>query len=551
MNRFGIREICDVVFKPLTSVDIGNQHFDAYQPVLYIDTAKTSSLEGAATTVYAQGGQGNPRLIGWDGEKTLTFTLEDALMSPISFSILSGAGVVKGRDADEGKGIDAQKVYVHTNYDMVAEKVGEQIVAKLSDEDRNGATLVVSKEAPVYPITLDSAGAQAEYLSAVTDEQVMILGEDGASLVGAQILPNGEVQAAGKTICFVIGSDNPGDPRQDEPVQVGDTVRIDCYEVHTEGAYEMQIDAETFAGYYYIEASTLFRDEETGSDLPAEFVIPRGKIQSNFTFTMANSGDPSTFTFTIDCFPAYTKFNRKKKVMAILQVLDNDAATHNYRTKSVMGHENRTSDNDVDQWYKNSIFNAEDAAEGEDDGDFFNGAAEGTELVNDADKTMALGDEEYAAVEGGETTWGDKLPSELGTFAMKPSKTKPLTYEVTGTVNNIPDWSSAWGGASATGYYIPLRFAGEEGQVICMADFDGNLKDHKFTDNTEAQDAAYGYGQTLILSFKKGASGKLENRTFTIYPATEQKQTTGPAASHIHTSEGTVYTIDVSGVTVA
>lgn len=401
MNRFGIREICDVVFKPLTSVDIGSQHFDAYQPVLYIDTAKTSSLEGAATTVYAQGGQGNPRLIGWDGEKTLTFTLEDALMSPISFSILSGAGVVKGRDVDEGKGIDAQKVYVHTNYDMVAEKVGKQIVAKLSDEDRNGATLVVSKEAPVYPITLDSAGAQAEYLSAVTEQQVMILGEDGASLEAATINGVGEVQADGKTICFVIGSDKPGDPRQDEPVKVGDTVRIDCYEVHTEGAYEMQIDAETFAGYYYIEASTLFRDEETGSDLPAEFVIPRGKIQSNFTFTMANSGDPSTFTFTIDCFPAYTKFNRKKKVMAILQVLDNEAATHNYRTKSVMGHEGRTSDDDVDKWYSKSIFNAEGD---DDDNSFFSGAAEGTHLVNDADKTMALGDEEYAAVEGGDTT---------------------------------------------------------------------------------------------------------------------------------------------------
>ena len=548
MNRFGIREICDVVFKPLTSVDIGNQHFDAYQPVLYIDTAKTSSLEGAATTVYAQGGQGNPRLIGWDGEKTLTFTLEDALMSPISFSILSGAGVVKGRDADAGKGIDAQKVYVHTNYDMVAEKVGEQIVAKLSDEDRNGATLVVSKEAPVYPITLDSAGAQAEYLSAVTDQQVMILGEDGASLEAAEINNVGEVQADGKTICFVIGSDDPGDPRQDEPVKVGDTVRIDCYEVHTEGAYEMQIDAETFAGYYYIEASTLFRDEETGSDLPAEFVIPRGKIQSNFTFTMANSGDPSTFTFTIDCFPAYTKFNRKKKVMAILQVLDNDAATHNYRTKSVMGHENRTSDDDVDKWYSKSIFNAE----GEDDENgFFKGAAEGTELVNDANKTMALDEATYAAVEGGETTWGGKSPNELGTFKMKASETTPLTYEVTGTVNNIPEWSEAWSGASATGYYIPLRFAGEEGQVICMADLDGNLKDHKFTDNTTEQNAAYGYGQTLILSFKKGADGRLENRTFTIYPATEQKQTTGPAATHIHTSEGTVYTIDVSGVTVA
>nr|DAT84802.1 MAG TPA: hypothetical protein [Caudoviricetes sp.] len=49
---------CDVVFKPLTSVDLGGQHFDAGQPMLYIDTAKTSSLEGAATTVYAQGGKG-------------------------------------------------------------------------------------------------------------------------------------------------------------------------------------------------------------------------------------------------------------------------------------------------------------------------------------------------------------------------------------------------------------------------------------------------------------------------------------------------------------
>lgn len=55
MQRFGVREICDVVFRPLTSVDIGSQHFDAGQPVLYLDTAKTSTLEGAATTVYAQG----------------------------------------------------------------------------------------------------------------------------------------------------------------------------------------------------------------------------------------------------------------------------------------------------------------------------------------------------------------------------------------------------------------------------------------------------------------------------------------------------------------
>lgn len=49
------REICNVVFKARTDVMIGNKEFKKNQPVLYLDTAKTSTLEGAATTVYAQG----------------------------------------------------------------------------------------------------------------------------------------------------------------------------------------------------------------------------------------------------------------------------------------------------------------------------------------------------------------------------------------------------------------------------------------------------------------------------------------------------------------
>ena len=60
---------------------------------------------------------------------------------------------------------------------------------------------------------------------------------------------------------------------------------------------EIQITADKFGGNYYLEASTLFRDQN-GVDMPAEFIIPNCKIQSNFTFTMASSGDPSTFTFT-------------------------------------------------------------------------------------------------------------------------------------------------------------------------------------------------------------------------------------------------------------
>ena len=43
--KFGVREICDVVFKAKANVTIGNTKFVKGQPVLYIDTAKTSSCD--------------------------------------------------------------------------------------------------------------------------------------------------------------------------------------------------------------------------------------------------------------------------------------------------------------------------------------------------------------------------------------------------------------------------------------------------------------------------------------------------------------------------
>ena len=95
MQKLGVREICEVVLKAKATMKVGNKMFYKNEPVIYFDTLKTSSLEGAATSVYAMGGQGNARLIGWEGERTVTFTMEDALISPESFMILSGAGLIE------------------------------------------------------------------------------------------------------------------------------------------------------------------------------------------------------------------------------------------------------------------------------------------------------------------------------------------------------------------------------------------------------------------------------------------------------------------------
>lgn len=67
--KFGVRECVDVAFKALASQKLGSHTFQAGEPVMYFDTLTTSSLEGAATTVYAQGGRGNARLLAWEGSR--------------------------------------------------------------------------------------------------------------------------------------------------------------------------------------------------------------------------------------------------------------------------------------------------------------------------------------------------------------------------------------------------------------------------------------------------------------------------------------------------
>lgn len=61
-----------------------------YTPVLYLDTLKVSSIEKSAESSFATGGLKNKQLIKWNYGKTLKMTLEDALFSPASMSLIWG-----------------------------------------------------------------------------------------------------------------------------------------------------------------------------------------------------------------------------------------------------------------------------------------------------------------------------------------------------------------------------------------------------------------------------------------------------------------------------
>ena len=310
--KFGVREICDVVLKAKATQKVGNKIFYKGEPVIYFDTLTTSSMEGAATTVYAQGGRGNSRLMAWEGERTITFTMEDALISPAGFMILSGAGLTEGTEADP--------ICVH-----VAETTDDIIY--------NGDSKLSEKPDEITSVSIK------------VDQEVSSQGTIYVMpMVGGEIVSEPFIGAVDtsdkKLINIATGSSYTADYEIFEKHNI-DAVIVDYYtEKITSGTQQIDITPDKFGGNYYLEASTLFRDTN-GKDMPAEFIIPNCKIQSNFTFTMASSGDPSTFTFTMDAFPDYTRFDRTKKVLAAIQIIDENVAdgdevrtatAHNYKS---------------------------------------------------------------------------------------------------------------------------------------------------------------------------------------------------------------------------
>ena len=452
--KYGVREITNVTMRAKSTIRFGNKTFYKDEPVLYFDSLKTSSLEGATTTVYATGGRGNVRLVAWEGEKTLTFNMEDALISPESFSVLSGAGLieengyVKHQSNNEGLSpdtyyLDEDAVYIEEPGYYLANKdafrftiptnkpveltikcINDVTSGAITDENydefekylkTNGYNdeandwyeLVRSREAAddymrwvknlaenitigVFvdgkcitdfelseqsnSITVTSTTGEVECIALVDSiEQLGIVRTQGQiwdehdnwplfyfDLTGKVV--NGYAHVSETVVITKDESDiyyvsiskphygtiylkslknmlkntvieekdkisskteyqyEDGDVRGD--LFVGQAIADYYTPIYNKTIKTLSIGMESFGSNFYLEADTLFRDTN-GSDHPALFTIPNCKVQSNFTFTMASSGDPSTFSFVLDAFPGYTRFDDSKKVLASLVIVEN------------------------------------------------------------------------------------------------------------------------------------------------------------------------------------------------------------------------------------
>ena len=196
-------------------------------------------MEGTATTVYAQGGRGNARLIAWEGERTVTFTMEDALISPEGFMILSGAGLI---EATEQKPI----------YQHVTERVDGADVA-MSDD---GVVSIPLTSKPYLPADKGENFAYVMFVrdgEIVTEPYIPVHGEieenaDGKFIIEVKSHSCYDDAHNGEEVDYVVG--------QIDEVKY-DSVLVDFYVAREAAAKQVEITPERFGGNFYLEASIL------------------------------------------------------------------------------------------------------------------------------------------------------------------------------------------------------------------------------------------------------------------------------------------------------
>ena len=298
--KFGLREVCNVVLKARKDGTFLGKEFKKGQPVLWFDSLKTSGLEGSGEIIYARGGRGNTKLVSWTGDREVTFTMEDALISPMSMALLTAGSLSKA--GSENKIISHRTVEVKASQRPSGsgpfQVNSEDLPKDFNIKSNYPISVIAEVEGVQYVGGAFSNGMEANSIGIWNQTSVIApFNKDVATNV-----------AEGATPGYYM-------------------VTLDYYVEKTSEMIQIDISPDSFGAGFYLEGETLFREYgEGGYDQAAEFIVPNCRVQSNFNFSMASTGDPSTFTFTMDAFPAYLDLNSTAgdKVLCAIQVFEEE-----------------------------------------------------------------------------------------------------------------------------------------------------------------------------------------------------------------------------------
>lgn len=243
-KRWAVREAANVTFYRLADDTAAVPKYSKGDPVVTLNTLKMTDVETSGETVYARGGRGNAKLVGFSSNREARVTLQDAIFDNAAMAMLTGNDIVTAATT------------VSLYEDLVVDAADKITITSELD-------LATTPNIRVYPL---SGNVMGEALTVSTDYTV-----------------------AGKIITIL-----------DAGVAEGDRYRVYFDAVTGADAQTIKVTADKFGGTFKVVADVLVRDEDTKQDFYGQFIAYNAKIEDNFTFSFSPDGDPSVLDIPLE-----------------------------------------------------------------------------------------------------------------------------------------------------------------------------------------------------------------------------------------------------------
>ncbi|MBT2759849.1 hypothetical protein [Paenibacillus sp. ISL-20] len=239
-NTWAVREVALATFYDLKT----------NKARIQLQNLKTSGLENTADIVYAMGGRGNARIVGFSGNRGGRVTLQDAVFTNEVIAMMSGNDIVEG----------AANVFQREVLNVAGDK------ASVTATPLNATNGLIS----VYEMNEDGThGEEIQFVS-------------GSVTAGHYTL-------SGKELTFNAG-------------EFADGTKLVAYyqAASASDSKKITISSDKFAGTYKVVLDCLVRNTIDEQDYAAQIVINKAKMEDNWNLTMAAEGDPSVFDIPME-----------------------------------------------------------------------------------------------------------------------------------------------------------------------------------------------------------------------------------------------------------
>lgn len=257
---FGIKELYDVTLKTTSDMKVGNRSFEEGEPLLYFDKIQIASIDEDISRFSATGGKSNRNLIIWEDTKEVSFTLQEGVLSRLSFAMLTNASVI-------------------------------------SRDENNDYVIVPKREL----FTTDGDGKVELKYEPMMDEAFFVYNED--------VRDNEKVEkyrVNGKVLTL-----------PDHPYTSGS---VSYYFSYRNKFDAYHIGEKLFNGYLRLEGKVYFKEDEGGLNKTTLFEMPRVRLMSGLNMRVGERADPVVSTFEIAGFPQ----SNQDKTICKITLLDDD-----------------------------------------------------------------------------------------------------------------------------------------------------------------------------------------------------------------------------------